>query len=67
MKNSILVSQMLLYSIVMQNIQIFYGSQVMFVVTRLIARFGLQEKFEFFNCKRVYAIENCKPSLLSPP
>ena len=59
MKYSILVSQMLSCSIVMQSIQIFYGGQVMFVATCLIARFGLQEKFEFFNCKGVYAIENC--------
>ena len=32
----ILVSQLLLFSIVMQNIQIFYGGPVMFVVTFLI-------------------------------
>ena len=31
----------------------------MFVATCLLARFGLQEKFEFFNCKRVHSIENC--------
>ena len=34
----------------------------MFVATCLLARFGLQEKFEFFNCKRVHSIENCMVS-----
>ena len=51
----------------MQKNQVFFGVPFMFVATCLIARFGLQEKFEFFNRKRVHSIGNCMEARVTFP